>query len=71
MNGVARQSDTQYIKSQLSSFVSVNDIADLRNTVVPTINSFRGVLEKFTKEHSEMKLCIKQFDNDICIKANK
>ena len=68
---MATKTETYNLSQSLQQCVKHSDITHLKNLVEPNIQAFRKKIDQFTLEHHGMKLCISQFDNDICIKANK
>ena len=38
---------------------------------MPVVENFQNILNKYTDDHHEMKLCVQEFDKALCEKVNK
>ena len=43
----------------------------MRDVFLPKISSFLGLIDQMEESHRTMQECIRKFDEDISIKANK
>ena len=43
----------------------------MQEKTIPVVNNFKGILDNYTDDHQDMKLCIQEFDKALCEKVNK
>ena len=43
----------------------------LRDEVCPKIDHFTGLMERYTLDNEDMRMCVRKFDEDLSLKCNK
>ena len=59
------------MQDRLESFSSLEHIDYLQNVLIPKIDSYTNIIGNFSIDNTNMRECIRGFDEVISIKANK
>ena len=55
----------------MKEYARFDHIRELRADVIPKVDHFTNLLDKYTNDNVEMKECILKFDNRLCLKSSK
>ena len=59
------------ISKRLDGFAAIEHIDALKHVFLPRIEDFTQKIDKFMNDNQDMRECVRRFDEDLSIKANK
>ena len=59
------------LEKRLDKFSNIEHIDELKNKLMPKIQHFSTLIDDFMKDNETMRECIRRFDEDLTLKANK
>ena len=59
------------VVKRIDSFASIENIGYLQDTLMPKVKEACELMATHQREFTDMKHCIRQFDQSICLKVNK
>ena len=59
------------LRDYMGSFAKFEHIKSLQDQVLPPIANFTELIEKYTQDNEDMRTCVRKFDEDLSLKANK
>lgn len=71
MEQMASKDELGVMQERIGDFALRIDFDRLKEVVVPSVAKNEELVSKFTIDNEDMMNCIKQFDIDLCTKANK
>lgn len=67
----AADSDLVTLKNRVDKFSSIEHINEIKTVLMPKLESFSNQIDEFMKDNQLMRECIRRFDEDLSMKANK
>lgn len=61
----------QELKTYTSGFVHIGAVDELRNLLVPKMETCLAAIEEYRGENQQMRECVLQMDAQMCNKVNK
>ena len=55
----------------MAQFAKFEHIQVLRDEVVPKMEHFTDLMDKYSEDNLDMRMCVRKFDQDLSLKANK
>ena len=59
------------LEKRFDKFSNIEHIDTLKNTLMTKIERFSGLIDNFLSDNKTMRECIRRFDEDMSMKANK
>ena len=68
---VASLKDLAKFESIMLEYAKYEHIQTLRDEVIPKMDHFTGLMQKFEQDNLDVLVCVRRFDSALCEKANK
>ena len=65
------QQDFDKLLARFEKFSDIEHMDQLKNTLMPKISRFSNLMDEFIKDNEMMRECVRKFDEDMTLKANK
>ena len=67
----ASKAYVEKFESYMAQFAKFEHIQVLRDEVCPKIHHFTTLMDRYTLDNEDMRMCVRKFDEDLSLKANK
>ena len=67
----ALKSTVEEFEEHMKQYAKFSHIKELREDVLTKVAKFTDLLNIYTKDNTDMRMCVRQFDEALSLKANK
>ena len=58
------------INKKIKGFAKEEDVMELRDRCLPKFREFEEDMAQYAKDNEDMRLCVRMFDESMCLKLN-